>query len=109
MPDDVAQLDLLTWRPTPEAERQFAEHDARNPHIWALFVRFTCELIAHGHLHGSSDAVLHRIRWHTLISETPGAGWKINNNWTPFYARKFHETYLAHSGFFRTRRAKADA
>lgn len=99
----------------PEQERKFAEFDAANPAVWRLFVRFTFELIGRGFEHHGARDVLHRIRWETAVAEdTYGEGdgvtkgHKINNIWSPWYARKFHRTYPQFDGFFRLRKAKAD-
>ncbi len=84
---------------------------ANNPEVWALFKRFTFELINAGHRHGSSDMILHRIRWETAVKPTrngqaQGRDLKLNNNWTAFLARKFHEDHPEHIGFFRTRQTR---
>jgi hypothetical protein len=78
-----------------------------NPEIWNLFVRFTFDAINAGHRNYSADAVLHRVRWETSVA-SKGAEFKCNNNWTAFYARKFHKLYPQHKGFFRLRVSKAD-
>lgn len=89
------------------ADRRFAEFDALNPVVWALFQRFTNDLLAVGYRHGSADAVLHRVRWETAIG-MGDQGFKINNNFTPYYARKYHQKYPHREGFFRLRRSMAD-
>jgi hypothetical protein len=90
-----------------EADRRFAEFDALNPMVWTLFQRFTNELIAAGFSHYSADAVLHRVRWETAVG-MQHQGFKLNNNFTPYYARKYHQKYPNHAGFFRLRRSLAD-
>jgi hypothetical protein len=97
------QFDLFDRR-----EARFAEFDAANPDVWRLFERFTLELIRRGFEHYSSDAVLHRVRWETAVSAKDGT-FKIDNNWTPYFARKFHSHYPQYAGFFRTRLSKFDA
>ena len=87
-----------------------------HPEVWQLFVRFTFELIHRGFQHYSARAIFHRIRW-----ETAEAGvdqekeFKIGNNHSPFYARRFMAMYPQYApvfdedgkkvehGFFRTR------
>lgn len=81
------------------AARAFVEE---NPRVWALFVRFTFELIRAGREHYSADAVFHRIRWHTAI-ETNDDEFKVNNNHVACFARWFDATYPEHVGFFRMR------
>ena len=51
--------------------------------------------------HYSSRAVFHALRWETVIDS--GGEFKINNNWSPFYARKFMKESPSHEGFFRSR------
>lgn len=88
-------------------DAKFATFDAQYPEVWALFQMFTLGLISSGRKHHSSDAVLHRVRWETAAGNK-GTDFKINNNWSPYYARKFHATFPHHVGFFRTRTSKFD-
>jgi hypothetical protein len=74
-----------------------------NPHVWALFVRFTFELIRSGRQSYSSKAVFERIRWHVDVTTKSVDEFKINNNYTAIFARWFHAQYPQHVGFFRTR------
>jgi hypothetical protein len=87
------------------SKREFEQYDAANPEVWAYFETFALEA-AHCREHFSADAVLHRVRWETAIIGGDD-GFKCNNNWTAFYARKFEEKYPQHAGFFRTRRQKS--
>lgn len=87
---------------------RFAEIDASNPLIWELFERFTFSIIRRGFKHYSARAVIHRVRWETATPLDDGSSFKINNNWTPFYARKFHDWHPEHNGFFRNRASIAD-
>lgn len=85
-------------------EQDFADFHEKNPKVYELFKRFTFEAIRRGHKHFSSDAVVHRIRWETsVVTTTADVDWKINNNLTPYYARKFMQDYPMYKGFFRTR------
>jgi hypothetical protein len=88
---------------------KFAEIDAANPDVWRLFERFTFELIRRRFSHYSADAVLHRVRWETSSAIDDASSFKINNNWSAFYARKFHAKYPKYEGFFRLRASMADA
>lgn len=73
-----------------------------NPRVWELFQSFAKQAIASGRDHYSSDAVLHRIRWHTTV-ETTGPVFKINDHYSSLYARLFHMAYPQHGQFFRNR------
>jgi hypothetical protein len=87
---------------------RFAAIDAANPRMWELFRTFTFAMIQRGFRHYSARAVLHRVRWETATPLEDGSEFKINNNWSPFYARKFHQLYPDYSGFFRCRLSRAD-
>lgn len=75
-----------------------------NPIVQRLFVRFTMEAISRGFTHYSSKSIFERIRWETDQADSDGQStFKINNNYTSWYARRFMEIHPEHSGFFRTR------
>jgi hypothetical protein len=92
--------------------KAFDEFDAENPHVYELFCRFAFQAVARGYENFSARAIIHRIRWETAIETTEafpnpdsedGGPLKINNNHSPYYARKFMSEFPVHSGFFRTR------
>ena len=87
---------------------RFATVDMNNPDFWRLFERFTFDMIRRGFQHYSARAVFDRVRWETATPLDDGSGFKIGNDWSPWYARKFHLLHPAHDGFFRTRIAEAD-
>lgn len=91
-----------------ETARRFEEVDAANPEMWRLFVYFTKVMINRGFPHYSARAVMHRVRWETAQPLEDESSYKINNNWSPYYARKFHAEYPEHHGFFRNRISRAD-
>jgi hypothetical protein len=92
----------------PLMAARFARVDADNPEIWRLFVQFTFVMIRRGFVHYSARAVLHRVRWETATPLADQSEFKINNNWSPYYARKFHDAYPRYAGFFRNRLSRAD-
>lgn len=104
----MADQFAFDWEGSPEQEAKFAAHHAANPEMWTLFVRFSFEKIGRGFAHYGARDIIHRIRWETDASESGEAGFKVNNIWSPWYARLFHRTYPQHAGFFRTRIARAD-
>ncbi len=77
----------------------------KHPEVWMLFVQFTLELIARGFKHYSAQhGIFARIRWETDKPDVNGLSeFKVNNNYSPFYARRFHLTYPQYAGFFRLR------
>lgn len=84
-------------------EERFAEYDADHPDVFALFRRFAEELRGAGHPRYSSDAILHRIRWHYATSGSDATGFKISNDYTAMYARKLIEVDPTFEGFFTLR------
>ena len=76
---------------------------ARHPDVWDKFVRYTFERIAAGYKHYSAAAIIQRIRWDTPAGGNGDEQFKINNNYAPFYARRFARLFPAHAQFFETR------
>lgn len=90
-----------------DLQQRFDEFDAAHPKVWELFCSLAFQAINAGHERFSSDALLHRIRWHHAI-EARDDDFKINNVLSPYYARKFHREFPGYEGFFETRRLKSD-
>ena len=99
--------DLFDWIGPPEAEEKFATFHAAHPEVWGYFLQFAFQVIRRGYKNYGARDLLHRIRWETSVVEG-GKPFKINNNWSPYYARMFHRTYPEHVGFFRNRKSRAD-
>ena len=81
----------------------FEQYDAQNPSVWRMFKRFTLDAILSGHRRFSADSILHRIRWETTVSAR-NARYKINNNFSADYARKFMREYPQFGNFFEIRK-----
>jgi hypothetical protein len=86
-----------------QIDAAFRAFHAASPQVWELFVRFTLDVIRRGFEHYSADAILHRVRWHTDVEAMTDEGFKINNNYSACYSRRFHSTYPEYAGFFRER------
>lgn len=91
----------------PEQLAAFRRFHEDNPHVYRLFCRFALEAAARRRRF-SARTVLHRLRWYTAIETDDPAGFKVNNNWSPFYARLFARDYPQHAGLFARRAAVAD-
>lgn len=85
----------------------FAEFNAGHPEVYSSFCSIALSLIKRGHKHYSADAILHVIRFRAAIKKEVLSVYKINNNFTSRYARKFIEDYPQHSEFFETRILKS--
>ena len=75
----------------------------KNPGIYALFVKFTMLTIKAGKKHFGAKAIMERVRWETM--EQGKGMFKINNNYTAYYARLFEEKNPEHKGYFLKRKA----
>lgn len=72
--------------------------------VLGLFEELTFSAIRAGRKRYSSDAILHRIRWHYQI-ERGDDQFKCNDHWTAKLSRWFMEKHPEHAGFFETRRS----
>jgi hypothetical protein len=89
------------------AETRFAEYHEANPEVYEWFKKFAFEKIRRGATHIGAKAIFERIRWESPVNAA-GDPFKINNIFTPYFARKFMQDFQQHAGIFETRRAKAD-
>lgn len=83
-------------------DKPFWSYHLDNPHIWKAFENFTLKTIEKGFKHYSAKGIFEIIRWHSGVKANKDP-YKVNNNYTAHYARKFMEEYPQHAGFFRTR------
>lgn len=100
------QLELTPQQTRAEQIRQAFEHfHAAHPEVWALFQQFAFEMLGTGRKHYSARLICNRIAWHTDITSRASEpeDFKINNNFSPYYARLFHRTFPEHGGFFFNR------
>jgi len=86
-----------------EMREQYLKFDKEHPEVWDMFARFSKEIISKGYKNYSVKAVFERIRWEKDIGGDGINQFKLNNNYTAFYARKFMDMFPEHKGFFRTR------
>lgn len=87
--------------------KSFEEYDRENPQIWGEFERRALALLDVGAKRVSAKMLFEVIRYFTHLRAKDG-DFKLNNTFTPFYARKFVERHPEHADAFETRRAKAD-
>jgi hypothetical protein len=86
-----------------EMRQQCADFHKANPEVWDHFVLFTNQIISKGFANYSVKAIFERIRWEMDAKSTGESQFKINNNFSAFYGRRFMKMYPQHAGFFRTR------
>ena len=85
-------------------EDKAVAYDSDYPEIWLKFEEYALRLINRGTKHYGAKAIFEVIRYHTKINTNEE--FKINNNYTAYYARKFHKQYPQYDGFFETRKIK---
>jgi hypothetical protein len=97
----MSQLNLFTVDPK---QAKFERYHAENPEVWQQFKDATFALIRVGRNHFSADAILHSIRFNTVIRG--GKDFKLNNNYSSMYSRMFTSNYPEHRDFFEQRKLK---
>lgn len=91
----------------PASQSRFDEYHAANPQVYALLRRFALEAKRSGRERLGIKALFERVRWYTDV-EAKADSFKVNNNYTAFYARLLMEQEPELKDFFETRRSKAD-
>ena len=97
-----------------KAFEKFKRFHTANPDVFDMFEHFTLEAVGSGMKKVGAKFVFERIRWELYV-KTKGAGHcvatgrdlKLNNNFTPMYARMFMTKHKAHIGLFEIRIIKA--
>lgn len=85
---------------------KFCAYHAQNPHIYQAFKTTTLKAIAKGYKNYGAKSIFEIIRWETAIASNDI--FKVNNNYTPFYARMFEKEFPEHEDFFRKRNSRFD-
>ena len=98
---------VSTQWPT-KLELDFATFHLLNQHIYKLFVRYAMDVKEAGFEHFSARAIIHRLRWHYTVETRSEDGFKINNNHSPYYARKMMKEYPEFKEFFSLRKTGAE-
>lgn len=87
---------------------EFIDFHLDNPKVWRMYLQFASDMVQTGHKKLSSEMLINRVRWETMINTTDKI-FKINNNHKPYYARlllsirKFKDTK-----FLEIRQSAAD-
>ena len=85
----------------------FREFHAQHPGVYQRFCEQVQALRDAGHDHYSADGILHVIRFETSLNIHRDGGFKINNNYSALYARKWQADHPAAADFFSTRVRKS--
>lgn len=79
----------------------FLEFDRENPWAWDAFERMALALIADGARRISAKSIYEVMRMQGLGSYD--SGYKLNNNFTTFFAQRFEFQHPEHVGVFERR------
>ena len=83
----------------------FLDFHAKNPRVYELFVRFARILLANGHSRAGAKLIFERMRWELML-ETTDRDFKLNNNYTAYYARMAMQIEPDLAGFFGVRKRR---
>ncbi len=84
--------------------KTFQEYDNDNPHIWELYKGYAFEMIKSGRTRIGSKCIFELIRMnHSFQTNEP---YKVCNNFTPYYARKFVLHFPAYGNYFKLKPLK---
>lgn len=86
------------------AER-FEEFHRQNPHVYQAIVRIAHDLKGRGFSKCSIWLIFNRLRWLYAI-QTQGDEFRLNNNFTAYYARTVMAANADLDGFFEVRKHK---
>lgn len=86
--------------------RSFIKYHEENPEIYEEFKKYAFQLINRGYKRIGSKQIFEVIRWHSMVSGNDK--YKVNNNYTADYARKFEKDFPHHFGIFSKRLCKSD-
>lgn len=87
-----------------ELYQSFKIFHAEHPRFYNLFNEFTYYLIGRGFTNYSAKGIFERIRWETDQADVDGQStFKVNNNFSTFYARMWMKDNPKYEGFYRTR------
>ena len=62
---------------------EFIDFHLDNPKVWDLYLQFATDMVHRGHKKLSSEMLINRVRWETML-DTTDKQFKINNNHKPF-------------------------
>jgi hypothetical protein len=91
-----------------DLQQRFNEYHGKNPHVYEAFKRCTLQAIRRGFRNYGANGIVQIIRWETGVTASDPDGFKINNSYAAFYARKFSQQFPQHKDFFRNRSSAAD-
>lgn len=81
--------------------KTFRQFHLENPNVYEEFKKVAFSLINRGYTRLSSKFIFEIVRYNTMIETNDK--YKMNNNYTPGYARMFEKDYPYYFGYFSKR------
>jgi len=100
--EHIAERQRLNTPPSKTIAEKFEEYHRDNPHVFRLFKQYSEQALDRGYTKFSAKAVFERLRWHYQM-ETVGDDFKLNNNYTAYYARLLMQSDIRFQNFFELR------
>ncbi len=86
MTEHYAPLPLFDKLPA-RAFHRWADFHRANPDVFAHFLRYAREATAAGRGRMGARAIGERIRWYVAVETRSADGFKVNNDFWPYYGR----------------------
>lgn len=91
---------------TKTLTERFETYHENNPHIYEMFVEKTMFVINQGIKKIGAWVIIGEIRWLGIVVNRDGERYKISNDLTALYARKFQKDYPQFAYIFDTKQMK---
>mgnify|MGYP003147918018 CR=1 FL=1 len=99
----LRKSDAAAAEENPQQFTDAQRYDLAHPDIWTHFCQIVGDLIANGTTHYGARAIFEVIRYQRHIVAGPDDVFKLNNNYTSYYSRKFRAEFPQYKDFFETR------
>jgi hypothetical protein len=100
-------MEQQTFQFDDKTESRFEAYVSENPQVYRMFCLFTKQLIRAGWNHLGAKMIAERVRFESYVKGNDG--YKINNSFVSYFARRFERDHPQHQGIFEFRKSKADA
>jgi len=108
---DLSWLDFTavsSGLPEDPLVRKFKAFHEANPHIYQELRRLALKMRGTGRKRYGIKSLFEVLRWHRALASTDD-DFKLNNNYTSFYARVLMEQEPELAGFFNLRKSRSES
>lgn len=90
-----------------KSKQDFFEFHYKYPEVYEQLRQMALDLKERGHSNYGINGLIEVYRWHRAMNTEDKHGFKINNNYAPYYARLLMHYNPELDGFFRLRELKS--